>query len=441
MTRLLDGSRRLVTTLLGVAALAPLPAPAQGPAQDSLRLGQLEADAERRDPRAREVALLAAQSALRRRSIAAEALPMLDVNAFGQYQSDVIGFPLALPGATLPLQAHDTYDAHLAARQPIYDPTRGPRRDEERARLAESQARVRTSLFALREGVADVFFTALLLQAQRAELEAGLADLEAQRRLAAERVRQGSALRSEAEALDAELLRRRQSIARVAADRAAALAVLGDLTGRDVRDGDALAIPELGARVAEVRAALDSLRARPEYEQFARNRELLDVQRRAVAARERPRVTAFGRAGYGRPGLNPLGVGFDEYWLAGVRLEWAPWTWGGTGRDREELAIQREIVSSEEAAFTESVRRAVVTTLATADRLERALADDDEIVAIRERIERETRLRFGEGVVTSAELVDRETDLLASRLERATHRVQLAQARARFLTLVGLEVR
>jgi hypothetical protein len=36
--------------------------------------------------------------------------------------------------------------------------------------------------------------------------------------------------------------------------------------------------------------------------------------------------------------------------------------------------------------------------------------------------------------------VDRETDLLAARLARATHRVELAQARARFLTLIGLEV-
>jgi outer membrane protein TolC len=54
---------------------------------------------------------------------------------------------------------------------------------------------------------------------------------------------------------------------------------------------------------------------------------------------------------------------------------------------------------------------------------------------------RETRLRFAEGVITSAEYVDRETDLLAARLARASHRVELARARARFLTLVGIEVR
>jgi hypothetical protein len=44
-------------------------------------------------------------------------------------------------------------------------------------------------------------------------------------------------------------------------------------------------------------------------------------------------------------------------------------------------------------------------------------------------------------VITSADFVDRETDVTSARLARATHRVELARVRARFLTAVGLEVR
>jgi hypothetical protein len=43
-------------------------------------------------------------------------------------------------------------------------------------------------------------------------------------------------------------------------------------------------------------------------------------------------------------------------------------------------------------------------------------------------------------VITSNDFVDRETDLLAARLARATHTMELAQAHTRFLTLVGIEV-
>jgi hypothetical protein len=148
-----------------VAALLPLvaavKAPAQQPVPDTLRLDSLQAEAVHRDPRARQVELLARQSSLRERTLDAEQLPALELSAQGQYQSDVVSLPFQLPGGAPPLPPHDSYDAHLAARQRLYDPTSGARRDVERARLAESQARVRTTLFAVRQGVNDAYFTAL----------------------------------------------------------------------------------------------------------------------------------------------------------------------------------------------------------------------------------------------------------------------------------------
>lgn len=416
---------------------------AQGPgSRETLTLGALQAAAERNDPRSRQIDLLASQSALREKSLDAERLPALGLAAQGQYQSDVPEIPLAFPGgARPPLPPHDSYDAHLEVREPLYDPSRSARRGVERATLAESQARVRTTLYQLRQEVSEAYFTALLLRAQRAELETVIADLEARLRQVRERVREGSALPSESSTIEAELLRTRQSLADIDANRGAALEVLSDLTGRTISESDSLALPELGDRVADVRSSFDSLRVRPEYTQFARSREVIERQSNSVAAQDKPRISAFGRAGYGRPALNPLGTEFDEYWLAGVRVDWSPWNWGSTGRAREELALQRQIVTTEENAFTERIRRGVASDLASIDRLEKTLAADDTIIALRERVLNETRIRFGEGVVTSAEYVDRETDALNARLARATHRVELARARAHFLNLTGVEVR
>lgn len=438
--------RRLLIVARALALLAMLStvshAQQSQSAADSLRLGALQSDAVRRDPRGRQLELLGSQSALRLRSLDAERLPSFGVNAQGQYQSDVVAIPFQLPnGTSPPLPPHDNYDANINARQRLYDPTRASRRDLERAQLSESQARVRSSLYSLRQSVSDAYFTALLLQGQAGEIQSGITDLEAQLRSAQDRVRLGSALPSESATLEAELLRRRQSLDELGADRDAALVVLGDLTGRTVTSADALTLPDLAAEVARGRASLEQVHARPEYEQFERSREVLARREASLGAQDRPRVSAFGRAGYGRPGLNPLARDFDAYWLGGVQVEWMPWNWGTTGRDREALEIQQQIVAADEAAFSETIRRGVVRDLAAIDRLERSLAADDSIVALRERILRETRLRFGEGVITAAEFVDRETDVLAARVARATHRVELAQARARFLTTVGLEVR
>jgi outer membrane protein TolC len=435
-------SLALVATVVLLAWPEPAIAQQSTPPSDTLHLGTLQNDAVRRDPRGRQLDLLVAQSTLRLRTLSVERLPAFGANAQGQYQSAVPSIPFQLPGGvTPPVPPNDTYDAHLAARQRIYDPTLRPRVGLERAQLAESQARITATLFALRQIVNDAYFGALLLEAQRAELEVGIADLETQLGVARNRVRLGSALPSEAAMLEAEVLRRRQSLAELVANRDATLAVLGELTGRTVSDAHALALPDLSTAVAHARATLRELRARPEYEHFAATRELLGQRQATIAAQDQPRVSAFGRAGYGRPGLNPLAREFHAYWLAGVQVEWAPWTWGTTQREREELALQQKIVASEESAFRDALERGITRDLANMDRLERALGDDDAIIALRERVFQEASARFAEGVMTTAEYVDRETDVLAARLARASHRVELAQARARFLTTLGLEVR
>jgi outer membrane protein TolC len=442
-------TRRLLAALAaavsGGAALGPTPAWAQqvaGSPRVTLRLDSLQDAALERDPRGAQRVLLGAQSELRQRTLDAERLPSLGINAQAQYQSSVLSLPFVLPnGSTPPSPPQDSYDAYLIARERIYDPTLAARHTLEPATLAEARARRRASLFALRAKVNDGWFSAGLAEDQRAAVETGITDLAAQLEVARRRVRAGSALPSEAAMLEAELLRRRQSAAELAASRDAALTVLSELTGRTITAADTLAMYDLAAPVAQAREALDSVRARPEYEQFARSRALLRVRQETSDAQSRPRVSAFGRAGYGRPGLNPFARDFNSYWLAGVQLEWSPWSWGTTGRDREVLALQERIVSSDEAAFTESLKRSVARDLAALDRLEPAIAQDETIISLREQVLRETRLRFAEGVITSAELVDRETDLLAARIALATHRTELAQARARFLTTLGLPVR
>lgn len=434
-----------MTTLLIPSLLAlAFSLPAQAPAArlDTLRLDSLQRAAERTDRRAAQLELLAEQASLRLRSIGAERLPTLSLLGQAQYLSDVPAFGATAPGApSPPVQPKDQYDASLSVRQRLYDPARAPRRAVEQAQLAESQARVRSALWQQRQLVNESFFAALLLDAQRATLEAGITDLQAQRRVAGERVASGAALPSETALLDAELLRRRQTREALDADRSAARAVLAMLTSQPVADDAVLVLPDAAASVATSRAALDGARERPEYAQFERGRALLAERRTVAAAQDQPRLSAFGRTGYGRPGLNPLARDFDTYWMAGLQVEWSPWNWGTTRRDQEVQAVQAQILSSEEAAFTEQLRRAAVRDLATVDQLERALGSDSAIIALHESVLRETRLRFGEGVVTSAEYVDRETDVLTARLAQATRRVRLAEARARFLTTIGREVR
>jgi outer membrane protein TolC len=435
-----------IVALFGLVSLTT-PATAQPPTtaaetREPLQLRALQQQALNADPRARELRLEAAKTEFRTRNILASRLPVITLNGQAQYQSDVPTPPSLLPsGQPLFAAPKDTYDAYFRVDQSLIDPTIGSRRAVERAQLDEAEARVRTALFGLRQEVNDVFFAAALLQERASALAATIGDLETRLRETAARVREGTALIDDASAVEATLLQRQQEAAEIQANRHAALARLGELIHRNIAENDILALPELAAEVATARTTFADLRARPEYLQFSSARDRLARQQDLATAQDRPRMSAFARAGYAKPGLNFVNDRFETYGLAGVQLQWKVWTWGTTNREREALGVQQQIAQADEAAFTDGLHRAVEGDLANVDRLSVVLDLDDRIVTLRENIERGTQARFREGVVTAADYLDRSTEILEARFARAGHRVELAQASARFLTTVGLEVR
>jgi outer membrane protein TolC len=408
----------------------------------SFELGALQQAAVDTDPRAREVQLLAAQSELRLRNIAAGRLPSVNVQGQGQYQSDVPHLAVTLPGGGQPLISPPkaTVDGSVGVDQRLFDATLGAQSRLERAQLDEQQARVRATLFSLRQQVNEAFFAAAGLQERAGAVAAAIADLETRLRETDARARDGAALQADSAAVEATLLQRRQDASQIGADRRAALARLSRLTGQSIGESDTLALPDLNDAVARARAAPDT-RARPEYDQFARTRDRLARQQDVAAAQEKPRVSAYGKFGYGKPGLNFISNQFESYGLGGVRIQWNAWTWGSAGREREALAIQQQVVTADEEAFTKTIAEANDADLETIDRLRDAIALDDRIVTLREQVERSAQVRFQEAVVTASEYLDRSTELLQARFARAGHQVELAQANARLLTTLGLEVR
>jgi len=408
-------------------------------ASRGLQLAALQQAAVDTDPRFAQLKLHEAQTDLRLDNLGAEWRPSVALQGQVQVQSDVPTPPPFIPGGQPFFKPpKDTYDAHIQVEQRVVDSSIRSRTDVERAQLAESQSRVRVALFALRQDVNNAFFAAALLQARSGALDAAIAGLDTRLRETAARVSAGTALPADAAAVEATLLQRRQDAAELRVNRAAALARLAALTGRTIADDAVLELPELRDRIAGIRSAPDSSRARPEYEQFARSRDRIARQQDAVATQTQVRVSAFASVGYARPGLNVIGDQFQFYGLAGLRLQWKPFDWNTEGRERDALGIQSQIVAADEAAFAKSIERTTDTDLRTVDRLAETLALDDRIVALREGIDRSADVRFRENAITAAEYLDRNTELLDARFAQAAHRVELAQAGARLLTNLGL---
>lgn len=442
MTRAAATRRRV--TRVAMLASASLCLATGGRAQarvDTLFLDDLQRSAEATDRRSVQRELLTKQSLLRLESIRSERLPSLNAIGTAQYLSDVANVGAAIPGVKIPSVYNDQYDAYLAVRQPLLDPTRRGRVAVEQATALESQARLHVALWQQRAAVSEAFFRIVLRDAQIRSHDVAITDLDARLRVATARVKEGTALPSEQLQLQAERARRQQSRDEIVFDRDAMCDVLATLVGRGLPSNAAFIarVPTTGAIYA--RATADTVHARPEFAQFERTRAVLDARRVATSAQDLPRLSAFGRSGYGRPGLNPLGRSFDTYFSAGLQLEWTPWNWGRTRRDLEVQTLQEAVVNSDEAAFRDGLSRTSIAERARLASLEHALAADDSIVSLRDRILRETRLRYDEGEVNSADYIARLSEHLAAQLDRDLRRVRLDESRARYLTTLGLEVR
>jgi outer membrane protein TolC len=225
------------------------------------------------------------------------------------------------------------------------------------------------------------------------------------------------------------------------ANRISATMIVFSLVGRTGNlDSVVLAYPD-------TITALDSMSVRnfgdmtrrPEILALKATNDLIERQREARAAQDRPRISAFGRAGYGRPGLNPLANKWDSYWLAGVQLQWSPFNWGSSGRERQVLDIQSQILASEEAALILAFQREGSRDFVQMDWLYSALKSDDEIIGLREKILAETAAKFREGAVTADVYVDKQTDVMSARIAKALHKVELAKAKAGLMNTLGVE--
>jgi outer membrane protein TolC len=420
--------------------VALMSGPTVARAQDTLHVAQLQESALRSDPRAGQFDLLRSASDLRQAAIGSERLPRLGLSGWASHQSDIARPSLNVPGAVFPELPLDRWQTTLDVEQILYDGGEITRRRElERARYVESAAEVNVSLYGLRSEVNAAFFSAFLLQQQAAELEALVIDLDARLAAVRARVEAGTALGREAAEVEAERVRAMLQRDEARAARRASLAILSDLVSQPI---DTTAVLMLPAEEPEKTQALSpaatiALRRRPEFERFQRSRLRLTREAELASAENSPRLSAFGQAGVGLPGLDQFRTTSDAFWQAGLRVEWRPWTWNSAGRTAEALRLEQRVIERDEQALARSLARRVVSNLEDIERLAAALADDERVVALRTEVERQARAQHDEGAITTADYVETRTDVLEARLALQRHRVELAQARATYLTTLG----
>ncbi|MCD7794752.1 MAG: TolC family protein, partial [Alistipes sp.] len=252
-------------------------------------------------------------------------LPQLSLTAQATWQTAVTDFPDALKnmltqqGIAIPGLNKDQYKVMLELNQTIWDGGKSSADKQlAHAESAEQQRSTDVDLYALEGRVDDLYFGILLLDERigqtRLTLELLRSNLDKVRALQ----RNGVAMQSDADAVEAEMLSVNQQLTQVEASRDSYRRMLAVFIGREL-DNERLLRPD----AAEPAAAEPN---RPELALFDAKIDKFAAQESLVKSSTRPRFGLFAQGYYGYPGLNFMQDMLSSDWswnaVVGVRMSW-----------------------------------------------------------------------------------------------------------------------
>ncbi len=294
------------------------------------------------------------------------------------------------------------------------------------------------SMYALNERIDQLFFGILLLDEQIEQNNLLQNDLATGEQTVRSMIGGGIANQDDLDALLVEKLKASQQKEALLASRKAYVRMLGVFLGKDMGADEKFEKPPLP--VSSASATLDGAAAmqgsqclnRPEMKYYASQNALLEAQRRQLDALLRPTVSIFGMGA----AHTKLGGLFNNAVLAGgVSVSWNIGALYTRKNDIRKLDVQRAVNDNMRDVFIFQNRLQNEETRGTAEALERQLAQDDEIVRLRESIMQRGRKKVQLGTESVHELVRDINAVGMARAQKALREMQLLQEMYRQKTL------
>ena len=385
-------------------------------------------------PFQRQYGVLQQGSAVRMAQIDASRLPDLQWNSRARLQSDVVQFPLELPGANIPQLPLYSVQSAVEANYPIWDGgISAARKTMEQAALAAEAQALSVELEQLKPRINDLFLGVLLLREQEAVLRNSMNSLEARRATVEAAVRHGAALPGEADRLQVEILRIESSIAGNRSEQQAALDALSVWIQMPVEADIELVLPAWD----EAAMALPAQRAET---------RLFDLQKQRIAASEalidagkKPKLSAWAQAGLGYP--NPFNFFDNElspFGAIGLAFSWRIHDWKQAARDRELLSLQMLGIDNQSAAFDRQLEAREIQLRRQIEDTAALLAKDEEIIALQARILAQVEAQLERGTATATDFIEQQNAFTQAQLALQNRRIQLKLMDINLLTLKGL---
>lgn len=356
-------------------------------------------------------------------------IPQVTLSGQASWQSDTPTFPgalgeiLASRGLQMEGIRREQYCAAIDVSQTIWDGGHSRATKElAQAEAAEERLRTEVDLYALQSRVDDLYFGILLLDERLTQTTVQISLLESNLARMRSCVANGTATKSDADAIEAELLTVRQTLEQIEASRASYCRMLEIFIGQPLA-AEGLERPD--------EPALGDVSLRPELALFEARAQRIDVRRKVLNSALMPRFSAFAQGYYGYPGQDMfrsmMSTDGTLNALVGVRMSWNIGAFYTRRNDLGKLRTARQQIDIQRDIFHFNTRLQTTREEGEIARLRKAVASDTRIVELRRAVRVAAESQLENGVIDTTDLLRKITDETTAALNRSTHEIELLQ--------------
>lgn len=395
-----------------------------------LKLQDCYSLAEENYPLSKKRNLIAKSSEFTIDNIAKGYYPKFDIYGQATYQSAVTELPVRLPGIETPILNNDQYRAYAEVNQLIYDGGALKQQKEivqKQTQVTEQQLKV--DLYAVKQRVTELYFGILVFDEQLRQNELLKNDINIGIKTVQAQLNNGTAYRSSLDLLKAEYLKADQMAIGIRNYKKSYLDMLGLFINLELNTNTKLETPEDIVNSIEIN--------RPELQLFDYRNESLELGKKTVEIGNLPKFNFFVQGGYGNPGLNMLKVGWEAYYIGGVRLNWSLTGLYTDKKQKQIIDINKQQLEVDKEVFLFNTKQSIKQQSSEITKLEEYLVSDNEIIILRNNVKKAALAQLDNGVIDSSDYLREVNEENTATQNKIIHETDLLLAKYRQKLITG----
>ncbi len=426
MTNQMNNKRKILTALCFCLTATVSFAQSVG----NLTIDSCYAMAKRNYPLVKQYALIEKSKEYSIDNVNKSYLPQFNIAGQATYQSEVTKVPISIPNMSISELSKDQYKLYGEVSQPITDLfTVKDQKELVKANSEIEVQKIEVELYKLKERINNLYFGILLIDAQIQQTELLKKDIQTGIDKINTAIANGTALKSTADNLKAELLKANQRTIELKSNRKGYADMLSLFINQTINENTTLVKPNP--------QIISNAINRPELKLYELQKKTFDVQSKLITAKNIPRFSLYFQGGLGRPALNMLSNDVKGYYIGGLRLNWSLTGFYTYNKEKKILALNQNALDIQKDVFLFNTNLNLQQQNSEVTKVQQLIETDNSIITLRESIKNTTKNQLENGTATTNDYLTAVNAQDQAQQNLLLHQIQLLMAQYNYQTTSG----